>query len=308
MTLAPIVLFVYNRPWHTRQTLSALMANELADSSFLTIYCDGAKDNATIEQRSKIEEVRKIVREKQWCGKVEIVESNKNIGLAGSIINGVTKIVNQYGKIIVLEDDIVTSPFFLKFMNDALNFYEDQEKIMHITGYCYPIDNTKLKETFLIQLPICWGWSTWKRSWKYFEKKPSELISRFSKKKITDFNLNNSYDFYSNIDSNINREIDTWAVFWYATIFFEKGLSLVPKESLVINIGNDASGINSTNNKNFDVKINKIEINFFEKKVEFNHYANNQIIKFLRTLNNQRRYSIIERILIKLKGLYEKTN
>ena len=124
MKLAPIILFVYNRPWHTEQTLRALMANELAVESELYIYADGPKPNATDEQLQKIREVRQLIRQEQWCGKVHVVESEKNKGLANSVINGVSEIVNKYGRIIVLEDDLKTSPTFLTYMNQALEYYE----------------------------------------------------------------------------------------------------------------------------------------------------------------------------------------
>ena len=129
MKLAPIILFVYNRPWHTEQTLRALMANELAAKSELYIYADGPKPNATDEQLQKIHEVRQLIRQEQWCDKVHIVESEKNKGLADSIIGGVTEIVNKYGKIIVLEDDIVPTTGFLQYMNDALEMYKDDEQV-----------------------------------------------------------------------------------------------------------------------------------------------------------------------------------
>src|SRR5438045_2537788 len=113
--LAPIVLFVYNRPKHTRQTLEALIKNDLADKSTLFIYADGAKKNASEEQVSRIAEVRKLLREKQWCNQVHIIEAEKNKGLTNSIVEGITSIVNKYGRLIVLEDDIDVSLGFLKY-------------------------------------------------------------------------------------------------------------------------------------------------------------------------------------------------
>ena len=150
--LAPIVLFVYNRPWHTEQTLNALMQNELADQSVLYIYADGPKENATEEQLKKIEEVRHVIRTKKWCKEVHIIESEKNKGLADSIINGVTEIVNKYGKVIVLEDDIVTSKGFLKYMNEALELYKEEDKVYHISGYMFPVKGNCLKPFFIDRL------------------------------------------------------------------------------------------------------------------------------------------------------------
>src|SRR5476651_1758025 len=120
MQLAPIVLFVYNRPWHVEQTLNALAANELAAESELYIYADGPKDNADAITLENIQKTREIIRKKKWCNEVYIIERSKNLGLQASIIEGVTTVVNNYGKVIVLEDDIITSPYFLQYMNDAL--------------------------------------------------------------------------------------------------------------------------------------------------------------------------------------------
>ena len=132
MFYAPIILFIYNRPDHTRQTLEALSANTLAQESDLFIFADGAKENATSVQLEKIRETREVARSKSWCKSVTVIESEKNKGLAASIISGVTEIANKYGKVIVLEDDIVTGKYFLEFMNDALEKYAGEKKVWHI--------------------------------------------------------------------------------------------------------------------------------------------------------------------------------
>src|SRR3989339_698479 len=139
--LSPIVLFVYNRLEHTRKTIEALQKNELAKDSELFLYSDGPKNEENIK---KVNEVRKYINSIDGFKKVKIVEREINFGLARSIIAGVTDIVNKYGKIIVLEDDIVTSPYFLTFMNDALCLYENEEKVMHISGYFFPVENKNL--------------------------------------------------------------------------------------------------------------------------------------------------------------------
>ena len=175
MNLAPIVLFVYNRPWHTLQTLEALRKNALASESILYIFADGPKPFADESAMHKINETRECIKKKQWCKEVIIYEREINLGLADSIINGVTEIVNKHGKIIVLEDDIVTSKGFLKYMNDALDIYELEEKVMHISGYMFPVKK-KLPKTFFYKPTTCWGWATWSRSWKYFKKDAKSQI------------------------------------------------------------------------------------------------------------------------------------
>lgn len=253
MELAPIVLFVYNRPWHTRQTLEALAKNELADQSVLYVYADGPKENATDEDIEKITAVREVIKSKQWCKKVIIKESEINRGLADSIIDGVTETVNKYGKIIVLEDDIVTSKGFLKYMNDALEIYINVYQVMEISAYMFPINSRGLESTFFYNANSCWGWATWKRAWKYFENDSKKLYSKLIEKKI-DWDAFNAYQgnaFREQLLLNIGNKIKTWAVNWHSVIHLSNGLVLHPKKSLTKNIGFDGSGINCDKNDSY---------------------------------------------------------
>ena len=237
--LAPIVLFTYNRLYHTKQTIEALSKNELANESELIIYSDGAKN---IEVKQKVKEVReylKTIQDLDAFKSVTIIEREKNFGLANSIIDGVTKIVNKYGKIIVLEDDIVTSKYFLKFLNDALEYYKEKKELWHISGWNYPISSDGLDDVFLWRLMNCWGWATWSDRWQYFEKNPKKLIKTFSKKDIKRFNLDGYYNAWSQVKENYKGKINTWAIFWYAIIFEHNGLCLNPTQSFVQNIGHD---------------------------------------------------------------------
>jgi GT2 family glycosyltransferase len=163
--LAPIVLFTFNRPWHTQQTLDALAKNEEAKNSLLIIYCDGAKKDAKADEVEKIEQVRLIAKNENRFKSVSLIVQKSNKGLANSIIDGVTEVVNKYGKVIVLEDDLVTSPLFLKFMNRALNYYSEKNQVACITGYVYPLKNVNNNEAFFIKGADCWSWATWKNKW-----------------------------------------------------------------------------------------------------------------------------------------------
>ena len=136
--LAPIIVFCYNRPDHLEQTLESLSCNELADQSILYIYCDGPKSDASDEMRQKIADVRLVARKRQWCKEVHVVEREENVGLMNNIVGAVTEIVNQYGRVIVLEDDMLTSPGTLRYFNDALELYKDEDKVMHIVSYMFP--------------------------------------------------------------------------------------------------------------------------------------------------------------------------
>ena len=136
MNLSPIVLFVYNRPAHTQRAIESLESNRLAEESELFIFSDAPQDDKVAEG---VRAVRNYLKTIKGFKKVIINERDKNLGLSGNIIAGVTDIVTRYGKVIVLEDDLVVSRHFLDFMNDALLFYENEPKVISVCGYMYPI-------------------------------------------------------------------------------------------------------------------------------------------------------------------------
>ncbi len=179
--LAPIVLFVYNRPDHTRRTIEALQCNALAAQSELFVFSDGP--NRAID-REKVSEVRDYLKGVSGFQRVVVKESEINRGLAISIIEGVSDIVNEHGRIIVLEDDIVTSPYFLYYMNDALERYAHEDRLMHVSGYMYPVDPKGLGDAFLCQIPSPWGWGTWQRAWRFFKKDAEETYRLFADSSI----------------------------------------------------------------------------------------------------------------------------
>ncbi len=242
MIYSPVILFIYNRPDHTRQTLEALSANTLAGESDLFIFADGPKENATPEQLEKICQTRELARSKKWCKNVIVIESEKNKGLAASIISGVTEIVNKYSKVIVLEDDLVTSPYFLQYMNDALSVYENEPKVACIHGYVEPHKN-QLPETFFIRGADCWGWATWKRAWTVFNPNGQQLLDELRKRHCErHFNFDNSYDYVKMLKDQIAGRNNSWAIRWLASAYLNDMYCLYPDKSLVLNIGLDGSG------------------------------------------------------------------
>lgn len=186
MDVAPIVLFVYNRPEHTRKSLESLRINHLAAESDLIIYSDEAKDERAV---GKVKEVREIVHTLTGFKSITVIERKTNMGLAKSIIDGVTAVVNKYGRIIVLEDDHVTSPYFLTYMNEGLEVYRDNTDVISIHGYMYPVDKT-LPETFFLKGADCWGWATWKRGWDLFEPDGNLLLQELKSRSLL-----NAFDF-----------------------------------------------------------------------------------------------------------------
>ena len=241
--LAPIVLFIYNRPEHTKQTLEFLSANTLSKDSDLFIYADGAKDGATAGMIAKIKQTRDIAYLKKWCKTVTVIEAEKNKGLAASIILGVTEVIKKYGKCIVLEDDIVTGKYFLEYMNTALETYSDEKQIFHITGWRNPVKNRHRGASYLYPIMDCWSWATWSDRWEHFKKDCTFYKSIFTDDMKYRFNRDGTdLGQWEQIELNATGKINTWAIFWGATVFTHNGLCLAPTQSLVRNIGMDGSG------------------------------------------------------------------
>ncbi|RXJ84392.1 glycosyltransferase [Arcobacter cloacae] len=301
MNLAPIILFTYNRLSHTKKTITALQKNELAKDSELFIYSDGGKDE---NSWNKVNEIRKYLETISGFKNITIIKRETNIGLAENIIEGVTKIVNQYGKIIVLEDDIVTNSYFLNFMNDSLNTYENISKVWHISGWNYPISNENLEDTFLYRTMNCWGWATWKDRWSNYEKNPQKLIESFSKEEIYKFNLDGAINFWEQVEKNLNNQMNTWAIFWYTTIFKNEGLCLNPTQSFVENIGFDGTGTNTGYRNNYSSNLSRINYNIrFENKLKENQIATDRIKLFYRQNNEENKNISFSKNLNKIFAL-----
>lgn len=243
--LAPIVLFVYNRPWHTQQTVEALKKNDLAKESELFIYSDAPKNKQEIKH---VAEVRAYIKKVEGFKKVTVIERNKNWGLANSIINGVTKIVNEYGKAIVLEDDLVTSPYFLQFMNNGLKFYQENQGIMSITGFNLPPTCMKLPKNFTDDVYLnyrssSWGWATWVNRWNLIDwdiKDFDQFIDDPKKQKL--FNRGGD-DLTDMLRAQMEGKIDSWAIRFSYAHFKQKMYSVYPRYSYINNIGLDGTGV-----------------------------------------------------------------
>lgn len=236
MSYAPIALFVYNRLDHLKRTVDALRANELASESDLIVFSDGPKNDIDAE---KVKAVREYIHGISGFKSVKINESPVNNGLANSIISGVTEVVNAYGRIIVLEDDLVTSPYFLKFMNQALNFYENDDRVAGILGYIPPVKYT-VPDTFFLRKVGCWGWSTWKKGWDIFEPDSKKLLAQIdTDEKRFQFDCYGSYPFYQMLKDQADGKVDSWAIRWSASVFVSGKLGLHSGKNLVSNIGYD---------------------------------------------------------------------
>ena len=241
MTLAPILLFVYNRPQHTQRGIESLLHNDLARDSRLIIYSDAPKTDADADS---VRQVREYIHSISGFKEIEIVERTENWGLARSIIDGVTSAVNRYGRVIVLEDDLVVAPYFLQFMNDALETYKDEPRVGHIQA-CDFTHDASLPDTFLIKWTGSWGWATWDRAWHLFQPDGTKLLTELRQRRLTrTFDFNGAYGFTRMLLRQIQGRNNSWAIRWNASLFLRDVLSLNVGKSLVRNEGFDGSGTN----------------------------------------------------------------
>ena len=280
MALAPIALFVYNRLDHARETLDALRKNILADQSDLIVFSDAAKSES---QSEEVREVRAYLHRINGFNSVTIVERPVNWGLANSIIDGVTKLCRDFGKVIVLEDDLVTSPYFLQYMNDALDFYENEESVVAIDAYMYPI-KTAMPETFFLKDPGCWGWATWQRGWVFFESDGSKLLTQINRRKLEKlFDYDGSYPYTQMLIDQIKRKNNSWAIRWYASVFLQDKLVLHVGKSLVLNIGNDNSGTHGGKTDFYNVELNTQQVKIQKTALQEDSFARKEIANFLNS-------------------------
>jgi GT2 family glycosyltransferase len=277
--LAPIALFVYNRPEHTRRTLAYLQKNLLADESRLFIFSDGPKTTA---DKDKVDEVRALANEVTGFKSVKVITRKENLGLANSIIIGVSQLVSEFGKIIVFEDDLISSPYTLQYFNEGLTKYQHDDAVMHIGAYMYDLDDKTLPDAFFHRIATIWGWATWARAWRDFEPDIDKLMAQFNVEKKYDFSIGYTMNFWKQMEEFKAGRNNSWAIRWYASIFLKGGLTLNPSRSLVHNIGHDGTGVHSNIENMYGVNISKKPIKDFPVDLKENEQAHNAIKRFLK--------------------------
>ncbi|MFL5752711.1 MAG: glycosyltransferase family 2 protein [Bacteroidia bacterium] len=286
--MAPIILFVYNRPALAGQTLQSLKENNLASASDLFIFSDGPKEGDSEENKAKVSAVREVIREQNWCRTVTIIEQPKNKGLAASVTDGVTEIVSKYGKVIVVEDDVLLSRHFLQFMNDSLDTYADDPKVLAVGSWNYFQGNPQPgNEIFFFRYPDSIAWATFDRSWKLFEKDAELALKKLIRmKRMRKFNGDGDAPYFENmLNMQISGKINSWAIRWTATSIINDMLSVFPAQTLSKHIGFGAEATHETS----DVDYNSGLV-LAEKKIEVtrlppveNEEALNAWKKFVKT-------------------------
>lgn len=242
---APIILFAYNRPEHLRRTAEALAGNALASRSPLTIYCDGPRAEKDLEATAQ---VREIARGVSGFARVEVVERSENLGLARSLITGIDDALAGHDGVIVMEDDLVTSPHFLDFMNDGLERYAADDRVVSVSGYRFPVKGA-MPETFFLPGAFCWGWATWRRGWALYEHDAEALLEAIIRHDLIyefDFRGTDPMTQILQWSANKDSRVDSWASRWMGSACLHRKLSLYPGRTLVENIGFDGSGKHST--------------------------------------------------------------
>lgn len=305
LNLAPIVLFTYCRLEHTKKTINALKKNELAEHSDLIIYSDWAKSD---DKYLQVLKVREYLRTIDGFKSVTVTERAVNFGLSKSIINGVTEVLKTHEKIIVLEDDLVTSRYFLRYMNEALDLYEKNDAVISIHGYMYPL-NAILPETFFIPGADCWGWGTWKRGWSIFNPDGNYLLGQLKKRKlIKSFNFNNAFPYSEMLYNQIIGLNDSWAIRWYASSFLAGKFTLYPGRSLVNNIGADSTGVHCPSHNRLVTELSMSPITVLNNNVKSDPAIIEMLENFYRleSLSSVRDLPIVKKLvkyIFKIPGL-----
>lgn len=262
---APIILFSYNRPEHLEKVIRALRANNESQLTDLYIYCDGPK---SLKEKYKCDKVFEIASSVKGFRSLKVVRNVNNSGLARSIISGVSEVLKLHESAIIVEDDILVSRFFLKYINDGLRVYKDDGRVAAIHGYTYPIDKINT-ETFFIKGADCWGWGTWRRAWAHFDEDGSNLLNQILKRGLAyEFDMNGSYPYTKMLRDQVLGKNQSWAIRWQASTFLKDMYTLYPSKSMVQNIGHDDSGTHSGYSKEFDVEICDFPLRVEKKEVK----------------------------------------
>lgn len=287
MTFAPIALFAYNRPGHLKRTVEALRSARHAQESRLWIFCDGPKrpeDSETVAQ------VRTYARSVRGFETVTVVERERNFGLAASVTEGVRRLCDEFGRVIVVEDDLIVSSRFLDFLNQALDHYEEEEKVMQVSGYMYPGEFGAPGGSLFLPMISCWGWATWKRAWEQYDPAMTgyEVLCR-DRRRRKEFDLGGAYDYFDMLKRQVMGKIDSWGICWHLSVFMQHGLVLYPTRSMVRNIGVDGSGTHGGGTSELQRDLSTEEPTtpvHFPKKVEIDEAALSRVSANLRAMRS----------------------
>lgn len=300
--LAPIILFVYNRPVHTERTVKSLANNYLASDSDLYIYSDAPKG---IEAEEGVNQVRNFIKNIKGFKSITIVEREINFGLVKSITEGVTEIVNRFGKVIVVEDDLITHKQFLEFLNAGLERYKNEPDVYEITGYSHINDKNFINNgsavenpSYFLKITSTWGWATWDDKWRKFKEGLAGIEHLYNNGNLKrQFNYDNSYNYFRMVKNTQKGKVKSWGIVWYWNIFKQQGLTLYPYYSLVDQIGFDGTGQNA---KNYLIQAERIKQSDYEflfpKQIEESSFYKKRVVGIIK----RRKRNIILKIIFRI--------
>lgn len=292
---AAVVMFTYRRPRHTRLAVESLLRNQDAARTELIVYSDAPARPGVAKD---VAEVRAYIRSVVGFSRITLIEREHNLGLAQSIISGVGEVLARHGRAIVVEDDLVVSPFFLDFMNEGLRRYEDDERVASIHGYMYPVKGVALPDAFFLRGADCWGWATWSRAWRHFEPDGRKLAAELRRRKLVPaFDLDGRYPFFRMLRQQIAGKNDSWAIRWHASAFLAGMLTLYPARSHVLNTGADGTGTHSKTSVSLGEELASRLTAWRDFPVEANPAARRAVADYLRGLRRRIWIGRIRRLL-----------
>jgi hypothetical protein len=274
MSIAPILLFTYKRITPLKDTLNALKANFLSGESELYIYSDGPKNS---DDKKHVDEVRNYLKSVDGFKKITIKNAEENKGLARSIIEGTTEIIRQFGKVIVLEDDLLTTPNFLNYMNEALDRYQSEKKVFSISAYSFDFGSNPIHpENYFLNRGWSWGWATWGDRWNLVDWEVKAYPLFKDDRRERKLFAKGGSDLNTMLDKQMKGALDSWAIRWFFNQFKFGGLTLYPKFSKVYNNGFDqfATHTNGSSKRYIPILDNEHMISFeFPREISLNeHY------------------------------------
>lgn len=304
----PIAVFTYNRPEHTVRMLDSLAACVRLDECQVFVFSDGPR---LPDHTSAVQKVREIIRDWGQIHQAKIVEQSYNKGLARSIADGVTKLCDEFGRVIVLEDDMLISPRFLDYMLTALDRYEDEEGLCQISGYMFPVHHPQQPDAFFLPLTTTWGWATWGRAWKLFQWDIDAALMELQDPAIRfAFDLGGVYPYSKMLNDSATGRNNSWGIRWWWSVYKAQKLVLHPRHSLVWVGGFDGTGTHGGVNKRMmSIPVEDIlpfrwkEIFEFPADIIVDQGAFERIKKYLR---KQERTSFRYRLKIKVLKLLGK--
>lgn len=298
MKMVPVAVFAFNRPVHLAECLDALRNNPESAETELHIFCDGARG---AQDAADVRAVRDLARSVRGFASVNVVEQPANLGLANSVIAGVSSLLARYDDLIVLEDDLVVSEYFLSFMNAALELYRDEPRVASIHAYLYPL-KAGVPDTFFLRGADCWGWATWARAWKVFDADGEALLRKLRAGGLEHaFDLDGAYPYTRMLEEQVAGRNSSWAIRWHASCFLADMLTLYPGHSLVQNIGNDASGTHCADTDQFLVDGLHRPVRLERTATVESETARRAIAEFLRPSARERVAGTLRRILGRIR-------